>query len=76
MRLIVTKTYKVEMADAEKENFHNIAEKLEQIEDLFVGKQVFYKGENDCDYEMTSAQIREMIEFLRALVYDDVEVIN
>lgn len=75
MQLVETKTYRVDIADTERENFLNIAEKLEQIEHLFVGKQIFYKTEDYYDCKMNSAQIGEMVEFLRALVYDDIEVL-
>ena len=75
MQLVETKTYKVDIADAERENFRNMADKLEQIEHLFAGKQIFYKAEDECDYEMTSKQMGEMVEFLRALAWDDIEVL-
>ena len=75
MRLVETKTYRVDIADAERENCRNMAEKLEQIERVFVGKRIFYKDEAECDCEMNYAQIGEMIDFLRALAWDDVEVL-
>lgn len=76
MKLVETKTYKVEIkGDVERAHLLSMGEKLEKIANLLRGKEVFYKTIDDCDYKMEIEQIDEMVEFLRALALEDVEVI-
>jgi hypothetical protein len=75
MKLIETKTYKVEIkGDVERAHLRSMAEKLEKIARLLDGKEVFYTSIDDCTYKMEIKEIEDMVEFLRALANEDVEV--
>lgn len=74
MRLVETKTYRIDMASAEVTKIDKIADDLEQIALLFIGKEVFYTSCDDCDYRMTSDEIMNVVEFLRAITDENVEV--
>ena len=74
MRLVETKTYRIDMACAEIEKIDKMADDLEQIAFTLIGKEVFYTGNDDCDYKITDDDIMTVVEFLRALVNEDVEV--
>jgi hypothetical protein len=51
-----------------------MAEKLEKIARLLDDKEVFYTSIDDCTYKMEIKEIEDMVEFLRALANEDVEV--
>lgn len=74
MRLVETKTYRIDMACAEIEKIDKMADDLEQIAFTFIGKEVFYTSCDDCDYKITNDDIMTVVDFLRALANEDVEV--
>ena len=75
MRLVETKTYRIDMASAEIEKIDKMADDLEQIAFTFIGKEVFYTGNDDCSYKMKIKEIEDTVDFLRALTNECVEVI-
>lgn len=73
MKLIETKTYRIDMAVAERENLLKIAAKLEDISEIFSDISAIDFG--DCGEQMDFYQFDKMIGFLQCLASDDIEVI-
>lgn len=69
MRLVETKTYEIDMADAEREQLLIIAQKLSEIGQLFLNCQI----EIDDDV-YSSADLFNARDILIGLVTDEVEI--
>ena len=74
MKLIETRTYKIDMASTEREHFEKLSDELDAIEHLFIGKMVFYTDSGDDRCAMDMDAFEQVIEFLYALSEDKVEV--
>lgn len=74
MRLVETKTYKIDIAGAEREHIGKICDKLEEIANVFRYKDVYYTAIDTGEYKMDIEEIDNIVEFLQALVEDSVEV--
>ena len=74
MRLVETKTYKIDIADAERINLCKLADKLDEIVHLFLGKIVYYIDCAGDECAIDTIDIEQVIEFLHALAEDRVEV--
>lgn len=74
MRLIETKTYKIEMSHTERIDLCKLADQLDEIVHQFLGKTVFYTdcAEGKCAIDVID--IEQVIEFLQALSEGRVEV--
>lgn len=73
MRLVETKTYRIDIADGERENLLKIAAKLEEISEIFSGISAIEFG--DCGDQIEFYHFDKMIGFLECLAVDDIEVI-
>lgn len=76
MTLVETKTYKIDMADAEREHIEKLCDELDAIGNLFLGKIVMYLDYSEDRTAMDIDLFEQMIEFLYALARDKVEVIG
>ena len=76
MTLVETKTYKIDMADAEREHLEKLTDELDAIGNLFLGKIVMYLDFCEDRTAMDITIFEQVIEFLDALANDKVEVIG
>ena len=74
MKIIETKTYRIDMADAERENLLKIADKLEDISKIFSDISIIQFG--DCGDQIEFYDFDKIIGFLQCLASDDVEVVS
>jgi hypothetical protein len=74
MRLVETKTYRVDIAGAEREHIGKICDKLEEIANVFRYKDVYYAAIDEAEYKMDIEEIDNTVEFLRSLAEDKIEV--
>ena len=72
MKLVETKTYRIDMADTERENLLKIATKLEEISKIFSDISAIEFG--DCGDQIEFYDFDKMIGFLQCLATDDIEV--
>lgn len=73
MKLVETKTYRIDMTDVERENLLKIAIKLEEISKIFSDISVIEFG--DCDNQIEFYDFDKMIDFLQCLVVGNIEVL-
>jgi len=74
MRLVETKTYKINMAHTERIDLCKLADQLEEIANIFRYKEVYYTAIDDGECKIDIEEIDNVTEFLKALSGDMVRV--
>lgn len=74
MKLVETKTYKINMAHTERLDLCKLANKLDEIANVFVGKKVYYTVIDDGEYLLDIEEIHNVAYFFNALAEERVSV--